>query len=77
MAKLARYYAAADNQASAHLTASGFGPHDPPYLVRDPQKDRVIEHGFRLQEAATAYAEALNRAAGVAGPSWAQVGDDL
>ena len=64
---LARYGVAPDSRDSSHLQATGFGPHDPPYLVTDRRTGRVIEHGFRLEEAAVAYAEALNRVAETGG----------
>lgn len=41
--------------------APGFGPHDPPWRVRDTWTDEVVEYGFRIEDGALGYAEALNR----------------
>jgi hypothetical protein len=55
----ARFIAEPDDDA-IDQRASGFGPHDPPWRVRDAETGRIIEHGFRLEDGALGYAEALN-----------------
>lgn len=59
-APLARYIASLDYGSGDYLSADGFGPHDPPWRVDDTATREVVEHGFRSEEAALAYAEALN-----------------
>jgi hypothetical protein len=60
---IARYFACEDHSNRSYLRASGFGPHDPPHRVVDRRTGKTVEHGFRLEDTAIAYAEALNRVA--------------
>jgi hypothetical protein len=60
-APLARYIAALDYGEGDYLEAEGFGPHDPAWRVEDTATGAVIERGFRTEDAAVGYAEALNQ----------------
>jgi hypothetical protein len=54
-------YIAEEDLAALSRAALGFGPYDPPWRVRDTRNGAIIEHGFRLEDGALGFAEALNR----------------
>ena len=45
-------YIAEEDHAALDLKARGFGPHDPPWRVRDTRTGEIVEYGFRLEDGA-------------------------